>query len=145
MGPATITSDISGSGSGTVMYITAKTDFESFNKPAKNGKQLLIRIQPYTGVGQYTVAQGFWNYSSDINVTDATNATWTTNRYSSTEKTGSMSLEITSDKTEDGKRVIRGKFSGESGVTIKNTYATQKEVPLELFKLTDVDFVAPHK
>lgn len=146
IGPSTIFSDIQTSGSSQVMYITAKTDFESFSKPSTNGKQLLVRIQPYTGIGKYTTtAQGFWVYSTNIKVVDASTGSWTTHRYSDTEKTGSMNLEITSDKTENGKRVIRGKFSGESGVTLKISNFDQKEVPLEAFKLSDINFVAPAK
>ena len=144
--PSTIFSDIQTSGSSEVMYITARTDFESFSKATTNGKQLLVRIQPYTGVGKYTTtAQGFWVYSTDINVVDANNAKWTIHRYSDKEKSGSMNLEITSDKTENGKRVVRGKFSGESGITLKIVNNVQTEVPLESFKLSEIDFVAPQK
>ncbi|RYE14559.1 MAG: hypothetical protein EOP51_27945 [Sphingobacteriales bacterium] len=146
IGMATITSEVSTSGGSQVLYITARKDFESYTKPTTNGKQLLIRIQPYTGVGTYTTtAQSFWTYTDNITVVDANNYSWKLHRYSTTETTGSMNVQITSDNTENGKRVIRGKFTGESGVTLMINGANETKPPLEVFKLTAIDFIAPHK
>ena len=150
IGMATIFSDVSGTGDAQTMYITARKNLESLSKAATNGKQFLIRVQPYKGVGNYTVsANSFWTYMENINIVDNNNSSDKTHSFGSTDTKGSMSVEITSDKTEGGKRVIRGKFSGESGSTIQTDTKLGKVVrqtlTLEAFKLTDISFIAPHK
>ncbi len=144
---ASVTSDIQTSGSSEVMYITANSNFVDYKTPTTNGKQLLVRVQPYKGVGTYTKSdQSFWVYRENINIVDAAHLTYKIHRYTDTETKGSMSLEITSDKTENGKRVVRGKFSGESGVTLQiKDYEPNKTLPLEAFALTSVNFIAPAK
>lgn len=150
IGMASIVSEVNGTGDNQTLYITAKKDFESFSKPATNGKQFLIRVQSYKGTGIYSPSeQTFWTYTENINGVDAANVSYKAHRFTTKEPKGSMTLEITADKTVDGKRIITGKFSGESGSTLQTTIKAgaveQKEIALEAFKLTDINFVAPPK
>ncbi len=146
IGLVKVFSDVSSGGGSTTAYIVARKDFEGFDKPATNGKQLLIRISPYNGIGTYnSSAQAFWVYEENINTNGSTSLSSKLHRYSNTETSGNISIEITSDNTENGKRVLRGKFSGESGTTLQINGMNEVKLPLETLKISDLSFIAPQK
>lgn len=138
-----IFSDITSSNGSETAYIVMRRDFEGYNNPSTDGKQLLIRIDPYTGEGTYQVnSNSFWVYSEEITVSGG-DVSYTLHRFSSDEASGSMKVEITEDGIKQGKRTLIGKFEGINGITEKVTSTESQTSNLIAKEFKDVSFVAP--
>lgn len=139
----TILSDIVSNNGTETAYIVMRKDFQGFNQPATNGKQLLIRIEPYTGPGTYRVnANTFWVFEEEINIA-GTDFSAVLHRFSSDETMGSMSVEITQDTEKQGKRTLVGKFEGVNGITEKVSATSSQVQAVQTMEFKNVAFVAP--
>lgn len=138
-----IMSDVIQSNGTETAYIVMRKDFEGYNKPSANGKQLLIRIEPYNGAGTYNVnANSFWILAEEITIAGSVyNAT--NHRFSSDEKDGMMKVVITEDAVKQGKRILVGNFEGKNGITEKITSTGSQTQPLKTMEFKNVSFVAP--
>jgi hypothetical protein len=138
-----ILSDVISSNGSETAYIVMRRDFEGFNKPSSNGKQLLIRIEPYTGKGSYQVnSNSFWVFEEEINISGG-NFSSTLHRFSSDETSGSMKVEITEDAIKQGKRTLVGSFEGINGITEKVTSTGSQSTTLKSMEFKNITFVAP--
>jgi len=139
----TILSDVISNNGVETAYIVMRKDFEGYNKPATNGQQLLIRIEPFNGPGTYSVnANSFWVFEDEITISGS-NITSTLHRFSSDESSGLMKVIITEDAVKQGKRTLVGSFEGKNGISIKNTGTANQSLPLKSMEFKSVTFTAP--